>query len=194
LVAEQTVSGDQVPGGRRRSADPGVGLGSRIDATAVRRELRLAQARKQQPSGQELAKRALEEGKADETARRSSLGVQETASVAATAKAPPMPFKVFVLSAGVFEMPWRRFVVTLLISRGLRYTFWGVMGVMYGDEALAMLKRFDAWFGGSISTILLVVAIILVALGLWYLWWRRAAAAARSSSHSHRCRERPSSR
>ncbi len=63
-------------------------------ATAVRRELRLAEARKQQPSGQELAKRALEEGKADETARRSSLGVQETASVAATAKAPPMPFKV----------------------------------------------------------------------------------------------------
>lgn len=91
---------------------------------------------------------------------------------------PPMPFKVFVLSAGVFEMPWRRFVVTLLISRGLRYTFWGVMGVMYGDEALAMLKRFDAWFGGSISTILLVVAIVVVALGLWYLWWRRAAAAA----------------
>jgi hypothetical protein len=61
-------------------------------AVAVRRELRLAEARAAQPSGQELARRAIEGAKADETARRSSLGVQETASV--TAKMPPMPFKV----------------------------------------------------------------------------------------------------
>jgi hypothetical protein len=61
-------------------------------AAAVRRELRLAEARAERPSGAELAKRAIEAGKADEPARRSSLGVQETAS--ASAKAPPMPFKV----------------------------------------------------------------------------------------------------
>ena len=63
-------------------------------AAAVRRELRLAEARAEQPSGQELAKRAIEEGKADETARRSSLGVQETASVRPRPRLPPMPFKV----------------------------------------------------------------------------------------------------
>jgi hypothetical protein len=63
-------------------------------AAAVRRELRLAEARKQQPSGQELANRAIEESKTDGSTRRSSLGVQETASVTSTAKAPPMPFKI----------------------------------------------------------------------------------------------------
>ena len=33
---------------------------------------------------------------------------------------PPMPFKIFVLAAGVFEVPLRRFVITLLVARGLR--------------------------------------------------------------------------
>ena len=35
---EEAVAGDQVPGGRRRAADPGVGLGARIDAASERRE------------------------------------------------------------------------------------------------------------------------------------------------------------
>jgi hypothetical protein len=61
-------------------------------AAAVRRELRLAEARAQRPSGADLAKRAIEEGKAEVNAPRSSLGVQETAT--ASAKLPPMPFKV----------------------------------------------------------------------------------------------------
>src|SRR5262249_7824208 len=41
---------------------------------------------------------------------------------------PPMPFKVFVLSSGVFGFPFRRLVITLLIARGLRYVFWAAMG------------------------------------------------------------------
>jgi Mannosyl-glycoprotein endo-beta-N-acetylglucosaminidase len=60
-------------------------------AIAVRRELRLAEARVGRPSGADLAKRAIEESKADEP-RRSALGAIETAS--APAKSPPMPFKV----------------------------------------------------------------------------------------------------
>lgn len=90
---------------------------------------------------------------------------------------PPMPFKVFVLSAGVFAMPWRRFMLTLLIARGLRYSFWGVMGVLYGREALAILQRFDGWFAGRIPEVLTALAIVTVAgLGYWLL--RRRAAPA----------------
>src|SRR5262245_50521974 len=59
-------------------------------AAAVRRELRLAEARAERPSGAELAKRAIEAGKAEEYERRSALGVQEPAA----GKMPPMPFKV----------------------------------------------------------------------------------------------------
>jgi len=45
---------------------------------------------------------------------------------------PPMPFKIFVLSAGVFGVPWRRFAGTLILARGLRYVFWGLLGIVYG--------------------------------------------------------------
>jgi membrane protein YqaA with SNARE-associated domain len=91
---------------------------------------------------------------------------------------PPMPFKVFVLSAGVFGMTWRRFMVTLLVARGARYTFWGVMGVLYGREALAMLKTFDAWFAGRASWILLALAVAVVGLtGVWLARRRKVPAA-----------------
>ncbi|MBO0741914.1 MAG: glucosaminidase domain-containing protein [Hyphomicrobiaceae bacterium] len=53
-------------------------------AAAVRRELRLAEARAQRPSGEQLAKRAIETGKAEESDQRAGLG----------AKDPPMAFKV----------------------------------------------------------------------------------------------------
>jgi hypothetical protein len=59
-------------------------------AAAVRRELRLAEARAERPSGAELAKRAIEAGKSEENERRSALGAQEPAA----GKMPPMPFKV----------------------------------------------------------------------------------------------------
>jgi membrane protein YqaA with SNARE-associated domain len=86
---------------------------------------------------------------------------------------PPMPFKVFVLSAGVFGMTWRRFVATLLVARGARYTFWGVMGALYGAEALAMLQRFDAWFAGRTAWILLAVALTVVAFAAVWLLRKR---------------------
>src|SRR5215475_2621926 len=62
--------------------DPGPEL-----AATVRRELRLAEARAQQPSGEQLAKRAIQTGKVEESDRRTGLGVQD-------AKEPPMAFKV----------------------------------------------------------------------------------------------------
>jgi membrane protein YqaA with SNARE-associated domain len=81
---------------------------------------------------------------------------------------PPMPFKIFVLSAGVFGFPYRRFFTTLMIARGLRYTFWAVMGTIYGDEALAVLKRIDGWFQanaglvlGGLAAVSLVAALVL---------------------------------
>jgi membrane protein YqaA with SNARE-associated domain len=86
---------------------------------------------------------------------------------------PPMPFKIFVLSAGVFGVPWRRFAATLILARGLRYVFWGVMGIFYGNEALELLRRFDRWFDEQGWIVLaVVVAAALVALLVW-LWRRR---------------------
>jgi membrane protein YqaA with SNARE-associated domain len=83
---------------------------------------------------------------------------------------PPMPFKIFVVSSGVFGLPYRRFALTLLVARGLRYVFWGVMGAMYGDEALALLRRFDQWFDAQEAIIAYAaIALVVVGAALYYV-------------------------
>jgi membrane protein YqaA with SNARE-associated domain len=81
---------------------------------------------------------------------------------------PPVPFKIFVLSAGVFGVPYRRLAVTLILARGFRYLFWGGMGIVYGDEALALLRRVDHFFTDQISIILTLLAAVVVALAAVY--------------------------
>jgi membrane protein YqaA with SNARE-associated domain len=91
---------------------------------------------------------------------------------------PPMPFKIFVLSAGVFGVPWRRFAGTLILARGLRYVFWGVMGIFYGDEALELLRTFDRWFDENGLVVLgVVIGAALGGVVVWALRRRRAGAA-----------------
>src|SRR5437773_2499956 len=81
---------------------------------------------------------------------------------------PPMPFKIFVLSAGVFGVPWRRFAATLIVARGLRYVFWGALGILYGDEALQLLRAVDAWFSEwGLELLGVTAAAALVALAIW---------------------------
>lgn len=81
---------------------------------------------------------------------------------------PPVPFKIFVLSAGVFGIPYRRLAITLILARGFRYLFWGGMGIIYGDEALEVLRRVDRWFGDRMSIILTLLAATVVAFAAVY--------------------------
>jgi hypothetical protein len=79
-----------------------------------------------------------------------------------------MPFKIFVLSAGVFGIPYRRLAVTLIVARGLRYIFWGTLGIVYGDEALTLLRGVDRWFGQWWPLVLTLAAACVVALAVVY--------------------------
>ena len=78
---------------------------------------------------------------------------------------PPMPFKMFVFSAGVFGMSFPRFLATVALARGVRYTTWGVLGALYGDDAMGYLRGFDSWFGSNLGTIVpLVLGLTLIGL------------------------------
>lgn len=77
---------------------------------------------------------------------------------------PPMPFKIFVLSAGVFGFPLKRMAVTLVVARGLRYAVWAVLGAVYGDEALEWLQRFDRFFAGNWAYLVVIVGTVAVAV------------------------------
>ena len=90
---------------------------------------------------------------------------------------PPMPFKMFVLSAGVFGFPLKRFVVTLLLARGLRYSAWSALAVLFGTEALDLLKTIDAWFADRLGAVLIVVSALLLGLFIAFALRRRGRGA-----------------
>lgn len=53
---------------------------------------------------------------------------------------PPTPFKIFVLAAGVFEVPLLRFTLAVLSARLFRYFGVGYLSIRYGAEALPYLE------------------------------------------------------
>jgi membrane protein YqaA with SNARE-associated domain len=53
---------------------------------------------------------------------------------------PPLPFKIFVATAGTLEYPRRKFLLTIMIARSIRYYVEGVLAVFYGQRVLLFLK------------------------------------------------------
>jgi membrane protein DedA with SNARE-associated domain len=54
---------------------------------------------------------------------------------------PPMPFKIFVLSAGVFRLKTWEFFTAVLIGRTIRYSMWGILAVLYGDSVMQFMQH-----------------------------------------------------
>jgi membrane protein YqaA with SNARE-associated domain len=89
---------------------------------------------------------------------------------------PPMPFKAFVIAAGVFRVPFWRFAATILLARGLRYAAWVVISVTYHERALGMLESLDRWFADR-ALILLLITAICVLFAAWLVIRRRSGEA-----------------
>lgn len=53
---------------------------------------------------------------------------------------PPMPFKIFVATAGTLGYPRWKFIVTVMLARSLRYYVEGILAVFYGRRVLSFLK------------------------------------------------------
>lgn len=79
---------------------------------------------------------------------------------------PPAPFKIFVLLAGVADISVGRFVMALLLGRGLRYFGEGFLALQYGDSAIEYLRA----NGGQLS---LAVGVLLACGLAGYLLWSK---------------------
>lgn len=55
---------------------------------------------------------------------------------------PPMPFKIFVATAGALEYPRWRFIITIMIARGLRYTVEGALAIYFGRHVLEFIRDY----------------------------------------------------
>ena len=88
---------------------------------------------------------------------------------------PPMPFKIFVATAGALQFPRRRFLLTIMLARSVRYYTEGMLAVFYGERVLRFLKDNGALIV-SIAAGLFVIALTI------YLVSSKGRAAARESS------------
>jgi membrane protein YqaA with SNARE-associated domain len=82
---------------------------------------------------------------------------------------PPMPFKIFVATAGALRFPRWKFRLTIMIARSARYIIEGALAVFYGEIVIEFMKI----YGPRIVAVVLSLAIAGV---VGYLLWRRRGA------------------
>jgi len=77
---------------------------------------------------------------------------------------PPVPFKVFVVLAGAANVATWRFVVAIVIGRGIRYFGQGYLAVLYGEQALDYMQAHGAAIGIGLAVLALASGLGLVML------------------------------
>ena len=80
---------------------------------------------------------------------------------------PPMPFKIFVLAAGVAKVRPLDFIVAIAIGRGIRYFGEGLLAVYFGERAGEFLREHAVLLATTAGVLAIVVG------GAWFLWQRR---------------------
>jgi len=84
---------------------------------------------------------------------------------------PPMPFKIFVATAGALQFPRRKFLLTIFLARSLRYYVEGTLAVFYGERVLRFSKD------NGIVIFSVVACLLVVALAVYLLSTKGRAAA-----------------
>ena len=76
---------------------------------------------------------------------------------------PPYPMKLFILSAGVFGMPFGKFALAAVLGRTVRYSMVGYLAMRYGEKATELLRDHFAWVAVGLAA---MIAIGLIAQAL----------------------------
>lgn len=72
----------------------------------------------------------------------------------------PIPFKVFTIAAGVFQINFLTFMLASLFSRGLRFYVIGALVFRYGPPIKIFIERYFNWL--ATAFVILLVAGFLV--------------------------------
>ena len=89
---------------------------------------------------------------------------------------PPLPFKIFVATAGALEYPRWKFLLTVMIARSFRYYLEGILAVYYGRRVLLFMKD------NGLVVISIVATLLLIGLLIYFLVNRRLNANAAVSA------------
>jgi membrane protein YqaA with SNARE-associated domain len=103
---------------------------------------------------------------------------------------PPLPFKVFVATAGTLEYPRWKFLLTVMVARSLRYYVEGILAVFYGRRVLLFFKD------NGLAIIIIVGALMVVGIVVYLLinWRKNIGQPAHSDGGGARLEDSPGSR
>ena len=73
---------------------------------------------------------------------------------------PPFPFKLFVVSAGVFRLNLLRFTLAIIGGRIFRYLLEGYLAARYGDHAKEILEKYYPAIGIAIALLLILFFVV----------------------------------
>ena len=72
---------------------------------------------------------------------------------------PPFPFKLFVISAGVFRLNLLRFTIAIVVGRAFRYLLEGYLAAEYGEHAKEILARYYPAIGVGLAVAIIIVFV-----------------------------------
>ncbi|HEX8096653.1 MAG TPA: hypothetical protein VF507_01400, partial [Pyrinomonadaceae bacterium] len=77
---------------------------------------------------------------------------------------PPFPFKLFVVSAGVFRLSVLRFALAVTGGRAVRYLLEAYLAARYGQQAEELFARYYPWIVACLAAL---VILFFVGRKLW---------------------------
>jgi membrane protein YqaA with SNARE-associated domain len=82
------------------------------------------------------------------------------AVLVATLLPPPFPFKLFVVSAGVFRFSLLRFMLAIVVGRAFRFLLEGYFAVRYGAEAKVILAKYYPFIGLGLVVVIVLFLVV----------------------------------
>ncbi|MGH9906987.1 MAG: hypothetical protein ACRD8U_15565, partial [Pyrinomonadaceae bacterium] len=89
---------------------------------------------------------------------------------------PPLPFKIFVATAGTLEYPRWKFLLTVMLARSFRYYVEGTLAVFYGRRVLLFLKD------NGLVIVSIAGAVVVLGVAIYVLMNRRRGRVARDGA------------
>lgn len=69
----------------------------------------------------------------------------------------PIPYEIYTITAGIFNVDFKKYITASVLSRIIRYSPQGILIFLYGDEVLLLIERY-----GVLSAVMLFIVILMI--------------------------------